>query len=99
MAVSESDVQKIARLAHLNLVPSQLPSIVGQLNDILSHMDVLQHVDTAAVMPVADVSIDSMPLREDTVAPIPMQSNAAALTAESRDGFILVPRLSTHGDV
>ena len=99
MAVSESDVQKIAKLARLHVADGQLLTIANQLNDILSHMDVLQNVDTTSVNPATNMAADGMPLREDIVAPIPMHSSVALLTAESRDGFILVPRLSTHGDV
>jgi aspartyl-tRNA(Asn)/glutamyl-tRNA(Gln) amidotransferase subunit C len=99
MAVSESDVQKIAKLARLHVADDQLLTIANQLNDILSHMDVLQNVDTTSVTPAASMAANGMPLRDDVVAPIPMHSTAAQLTAESRDGFILVPRLSTHGDV
>jgi aspartyl-tRNA(Asn)/glutamyl-tRNA(Gln) amidotransferase subunit C len=99
MAVTESDIQKVATLARLRLSPDQLPGLVTQLNDILGHMDVLRQIDTTTVPPTTGVNTAGMPLRDDTVAPIPMRSAAPALTAESRDGFILVPRLSTHEDV
>ena len=99
MAVTETDVRKIATLARLQLPHETLATVVTQLNDILGHMDVLNKVDTTSVAPTTAVGGTGMPLRDDTVAPIPMQATPAELTAESRDGFILVPRLSTHGDV
>jgi len=99
MAVTESDVRKIASLARLQLTSERLPTLVAQMNDILGHMEVLRQVDTSNVTPTTVVGAGGMPLRDDTVAPIPMHAKPSALTAESRDGFILVPRLSTHGDV
>jgi len=97
MAVTESDVRKIANLSRLVVADDQLPSLVEQMNGILGHMDVLTRVDTSKVEPTAGVGADGMPLRPDAVAPIRMQSSAEALTSQTRDGFILVPRLSSHG--
>ena len=99
MAVTESDVRKIADLARLSLDEAELPVMTAQLNSILSHMDVLQQVDTASVEPVAGIGADGAPLRGDAVDPYPMTMTAPMLTAESRDGFILVPRLATHEEL
>lgn len=99
MAVSQSDVLRIAALARLRVPNDQLPTLVDQLNGILAHMDVLTQVDTITVAPTEGGGEHGMPLRDDVVAPIPMRSTAEALTAESHDSFIIVPRLSTHGDL
>lgn len=99
MAVTESDVRKIADLARLSLAEAELPSITAQLNSILSHMDVLAKVDTSSVEPVTGIGADGAPLRGDSVAPHPMNATAATLSAHSRDGFILVPRLATHEEL
>lgn len=98
MPVTEADIRKIADLARLSLAGDDLPVVAAQLNDILRHMDVLQQVDTSGVQPSTGIGADGMPLRPDSVAPHPMHSTAPALAAESRDGFILVPRLATHED-
>ncbi|MGI8548930.1 MAG: Asp-tRNA(Asn)/Glu-tRNA(Gln) amidotransferase subunit GatC [Gemmatimonadaceae bacterium] len=99
MAVTEADVRKIADLARLSIAAESIPIVAAELNGILRHMDVLQQVDTKDVQPSAGVGADGMPLRPDSVAPHPMNSTAPALAAESRDGFILVPRLATHEDL
>lgn len=96
MAVTEADIRKIADLARLTIPDSVVPMLTAQLNGILGHMDALHQVDTSGVEPSAGVGADGAPLRSDSVAPHPMDSTAAALTAESADGFILVPRLATH---
>jgi aspartyl-tRNA(Asn)/glutamyl-tRNA(Gln) amidotransferase subunit C len=99
MAVTEHDVRKIADLARLSLADSELPTITAQLNGILSHMEVLTRIDTSTAAPLASVTSAGTPLRGDAVAPIPMNSTASILAPESRDGFILVPRLATHEDL
>ena len=99
MAVTEAEVRRIAELARLSLADGDVPAVTAQLNSILSHMDVLTRVDTSAVEPIAGIGADGAPLRGDAVAPHPMNTTAPMLTAESRDGFILVPRLSTHEEL
>jgi aspartyl-tRNA(Asn)/glutamyl-tRNA(Gln) amidotransferase subunit C len=99
MAVTETEVRKIADLARLSLADAAVPALTAQLNNILSHMDVLTQVDTSSVAPVAGVGADGAPLRGDSVSPHPMDMTAAALAPQSRDGFILVPRLATHEEL
>jgi len=99
MAVTEKDVRKIADLARLSLDDTELPSITVQMNSILAHMDVLTRVDTSSTEPLTAIGTASAPLRDDTVAPIAMDTTAPMLAPDSRDGFILVPRLSTHEDL
>ncbi|MEO7102893.1 MAG: Asp-tRNA(Asn)/Glu-tRNA(Gln) amidotransferase subunit GatC [Gemmatimonadaceae bacterium] len=99
MPVSEKDVRKIADLARLSLADTDLPAITEQMNSILAHMDVLTRVDTTSIESVAVTPAGGMPLRDDRVAPIPMSTTAPLLAPDSRDGFILVPRLATHEDV
>ncbi len=96
MPVTEADVRKIADLARLILPTDSIPVVAAQLNDILRHMDVLHSVDTTSVQPSTGVGADGMPLRPDSVAPHLMLSTGPALAAESRDGFVIVPRLATH---
>jgi aspartyl-tRNA(Asn)/glutamyl-tRNA(Gln) amidotransferase subunit C len=99
MAVTEADIRKIADLARLSLTDDAVPVIAAELNNILDHIDALQQVSASGVQPSASVGADGMPLRPDAVAPHPMNSTAPMLTADSEDGFILVPRLATHEDL
>jgi aspartyl-tRNA(Asn)/glutamyl-tRNA(Gln) amidotransferase subunit C len=98
MAVTEADVRKIADLARLSIAESELPAMTSQLNNILGHMDDLAKVDTGSVAQGKESAEAGTPLRDDVVAPIPMTSTAQLLAPDSRDGFILVPRLGTHED-
>jgi aspartyl-tRNA(Asn)/glutamyl-tRNA(Gln) amidotransferase subunit C len=96
MAVSEEDVRHVATLARLGLDPARVPSLVGELNRILEHMEVLQQVD------IGGVSLDPDPaqglrFREDVPAPVPLARPREAIAPLMRDGFFLVPRLATHG--
>jgi len=107
MAVTEIDIRKIADLARLSLADEEVPIMAAQLNSILAHMDVLTKVNTEESIDgvTSDVELSSglkeagAPLRGDAVAPVQMNTTAPLLAPESEDGFILVPRLSTHEDM
>ena len=99
MAVTEADIRRIADLARLSLGDESVPAMAAQLNSILAHMDVLTKVDTSSVQPIAGIGADGTPLRGDAVDPYPMNTTAPMLAPQSRDGFILVPRLATHEDL
>ena len=96
MAIGPNDVRHVAALARLAVPESQLPELVRQLNGILSHMDALAQVTTTGVMAAVGVGDEAMPLRTDVGPPIPLARPLASFAPQSRDGFLLVPRLATH---
>ena len=96
MAVTRDDVRHVASLARLGLTADALTAYVGELNTILEHMDVLSRVDTEGVEPVGDVGAAGAPLRSDENKPIELARPIADFAPKSKDGFFLVPRLSSH---
>ena len=98
MAVTLDDVRHIAALARLGLTDERAQSLVAELNTILEHMDVLSKVDTKGIEPVAGIGAAGLPLRPDVGPPIPLAHEREAFAPSMRDGFFLVPRLSTHED-
>jgi aspartyl-tRNA(Asn)/glutamyl-tRNA(Gln) amidotransferase subunit C len=96
MAIGPDDVRHVAALARLDVPASRLPELVAELNGILSHMDALAKVKTTGVMATAGVGDAAMPLRTDIGPPIPLLRPLESFAPQTRDGFILVPRLATH---
>ena len=97
MAVSENDVRHVAALARLGLEEARLPTLVNELNGILAHMDVLQRVDSGRERWDVGETRSEAPMRSDVDhASIPLASARETVAPEMRDGFFLVPRLSTH---
>ena len=94
MAVTLDDVRHIAAIARLGLDDDRANALAGELNTILAHMDVLAQVDTSSV----DQSVDreATQLRPDTGPQIPLEHPRESFAPSMRDGFFLVPRLSTH---
>ena len=96
MAVSIDDVRHIASLARLGLTDERAAQLVHELNTILGHMGALSKVNTEGVPEAVGSGARGLPLREDSGPPIPLARSIDAFAPAVRDGFFIVPRLSTH---
>jgi aspartyl-tRNA(Asn)/glutamyl-tRNA(Gln) amidotransferase subunit C len=96
VAVTIDDVRHIAGLARLHLTTAHATAVVAELNTILGHMDALSKVDTTGVQESIGVGAEGLPVRGDSGAPIPLVRSLDAFAPALRDGFLIVPRLSTH---
>lgn len=98
MPVTREDVLHVASLARLAIDEPSLSRLVNELNGILAHMEALRKVDTHGVAGAEAVGDAGMPLRVDGGPPYPLAHAREHFAPEIRDGFFLVPRLSTHED-
>ena len=96
MSVTNDEVRKVADLARLAIAEERLPALVGELNRILAHMDVLSKVKTGELVPAEGIGAAGAPLRTDAGSSVPLERPIADFAPAMRDGFILVPRLATH---
>lgn len=99
MAVTRDDVLHVASLARLGMTPQRADEFSAQLNTILGHMDALSKVDTRKLEPVVGVGAESAPLQPDQGPAVSLSRPLADIAPSLRDGFFLVPRLSTHETV
>lgn len=90
------DVQKVARLARLNLSDADLQEFSRQLGDILAYVQQLDAVPTDGVEPMAH----AIPVQNVVRADVPTPSlprDAALQNAPRSDGkFFLVPQILEH---
>lgn len=98
MPISSDDVLHIAALARLELAEDRIPSLVGQLNGILGHMEVLSQTKTEGVRGAEGVGDAGLPLRTDIGPPYPLALPPESFAPSMREGFFMVPRLATHQD-
>jgi aspartyl-tRNA(Asn)/glutamyl-tRNA(Gln) amidotransferase subunit C len=96
MAVTLDDLKHIAALARLDLPADRAEPLVAELNTILQHMEALSRADTAGIDPVTGIGAAGMPLQQDAGPSVKLQHPLADFAPALRDGFLLVPRLSTH---
>src|SRR5438105_2604637 len=95
LAFTRDDVAAIARLAHLELEPSELDLYARQLGDILAAAEELLRVDTAGIPPTASVVTRHAADRADEIQPS-LDRDAALANAPDPAldaGFFTVPRV------
>jgi len=90
MAITREDVDHVARLARLGLDTAERERMQAQLGQILEYVQVLQRLDTEAILPTAQVIPLRNVMRPDVVQPsLPVESVLANAPAHE-DAFIRV---------
>lgn len=96
MKITETEVRYVAGLAHLRLSDAEVARMAREMDEILSHMDKLNELDTREVPPMAQVLYDAeetATLRED-IEGAPLSNEAAVSNAPvSGNGYFKVPRV------
>jgi len=93
MAISQSDVKKIAHLARLKLNEAQIPAYTSNLDNILNLVNDLKAVDTQGIEPMAHPFDAVARLREDIVSEPNLCEQLMAIAPESEMGLYLVPQV------
>jgi aspartyl-tRNA(Asn)/glutamyl-tRNA(Gln) amidotransferase subunit C len=94
--ISESEVRNVADLANLDLTDSEIVRLAKDMDEILTHMDALNELDTNVVEPMAQVlyqSEETATLRADEIIP-PIGNEAALANAPlGGAGYYKVPKV------
>ena len=96
MKITGKEVRYVADLANLKLSAEEIARLSKDLDEILTHIDTLNELDTSNVQPMAQVLYDAgetATLREDSE--IPPLGNAIALANAplAEAGYFKVPRV------
>ena len=96
MKITESEVRYVADLANLKLTDSEIARLAKDLDEILTHMDALNEIDTSGVEPMAQVlyqSEETATLRADEIIPPIGNEAALANAAVAGRGYYKVPKV------
>ena len=93
MGLSDDDIQKIARLARLEISPHEVPEYVSNLSNILDFVQQLEVVDADNVVPMAHPLDMAQRLRDDVVTETDNRSEFQAQAPETENGLYLVPKV------
>lgn len=93
MALTATEVAKIAHLARLALTTEEEGQVTARLNDILGLVDHLQAADTAGIEPMAHPLDATQPLREDTATETDHREQYQAIAPATEAGCYLVPKV------
>ena len=93
MEITKEAVEKVAKLARLEISEAEKAAFVKQLSQILTHVEKLREYDTAGVEPTAAVLGQVNVFRDDVVRPsLPVDQALANAPARDGDGFA-VPKI------
>jgi aspartyl-tRNA(Asn)/glutamyl-tRNA(Gln) amidotransferase subunit C len=96
--VTVEDVERVAELAHLELAPDETGGMLHDLNAILDYVAELNELDTAGVLPLAQVSelgnaVGAGALRGDVVLPSLDRAAVMPQAPETDQVFFKVPKV------
>jgi aspartyl-tRNA(Asn)/glutamyl-tRNA(Gln) amidotransferase subunit C len=93
MVITKQEVEKVAKLARLELTEAEKTAFTSQLSQILTHVETLNQYDTSGVEPTATVLGQVNVFRPDQARPSLPVERALANAPESVDGYFVVPKI------
>jgi aspartyl-tRNA(Asn)/glutamyl-tRNA(Gln) amidotransferase subunit C len=87
------DIEKVARLARLELSEEEKVTFGDQLEQILNYMEQLNRIDTTGVEPTSHAIPIYNVFREDEVKHFLSQEEVLSIAPDEEDGHFKVPRI------
>lgn len=93
MALSEKDVQYVAKLSRLEVTDQEVAKYTQQLANILGYVEQLSKLDTSKVKPMAHVLDMKNVFRPDQPVPSLTQKEVLSNGPEVQSGHFKVPKI------
>ena len=97
MPITESDIEKIAQLAHLEITDEERHAFTPQIAEIVAYVEQLNELDTSSVEPstggLTPEGEQTDSSREDTVRPSLGQQLALDQAPDPASGHFRVPKV------
>jgi aspartyl-tRNA(Asn)/glutamyl-tRNA(Gln) amidotransferase subunit C len=87
------DIEKVARLARLELSEEERETFGNQMEQILAYMEQLNRLDTTGVEPTSHAIPIYNVFRDDEVKASFPQKEVLAIAPDEEDGHFKVPRI------
>lgn len=91
--IGTTQVERIARLARINLSPEEVAKMSAELGTIVEFVEQLQSIDIEGVEPTDQVTGLVDVWREDEVRPYGDRAALLKNAPQSKDGYIVVKRV------
>ena len=87
------DIEKVAKLARLDLSEEEKVTFGKQLEQILTYMEQLNRLDTTGVEPTSHAIPVHNAFREDETRPSCLQEEVLSISPDQENGHFKVPRI------
>ena len=93
MKITDETIQSLAQLSYIHLNEDQRALLVDELGKILGYMDVLNHIDTEGIEPLAYIGSATNVMRPDVVAPSIDREVLLQNAPERTEEAVVVPKI------
>ncbi len=93
MKITADNVRHVATLAELEVAETQVERLATELAAIVTFVEQLNALEASSDSSSPVIGPESLRLRADVVAPIPLAHPPASFAPAMRDGLFVVPRL------
>ena len=97
MPISQDDVEKVAQLAHIEILSEELKVFAPQMAAIVAYVEQLNEVDTSNIEPalggLTPEGEKTESSRDDEITPSLGQKTALAEAPDSAEGHFRVPKV------
>ena len=93
MPIDKNTVQKIARLAQIEIAPEEVDSLTQDLSKILSFMEQLNSADITDISPMTSVTPMNLEMRADEITDGNYPEKILRNAPEHSEGFFAVPKV------
>jgi aspartyl-tRNA(Asn)/glutamyl-tRNA(Gln) amidotransferase subunit C len=97
MPITESDIEKIAELAHLEITPEERRAFTPQIAEIVAYVEQLSELDTSQIEPatggLTPEGERTESSREDSARPSLGQNRALDQAPDPASGHFRVPKV------
>ena len=93
VGIMKMDIEKVAKLARLELSEEEKNTFGNQLEQILTYMEQLNRIDTTGVEPTSHAIPIQNAFREDETRPSFSREEVLGIAPEEEDGHFRVPRI------
>ena len=94
MDLTPEAIQRVAALAALTVLPSEIPAVTAKLSQILELVNQINSFDTTGIEPMAHPFAGlEQPCRDDTVTQVNEREALLANAPKTEAGLFLVPQV------
>lgn len=93
MSLTKEEVLKVAKLSKLELNEEEIIRFQEDLNNIFNYIDELNEIDTGDILPMTQVTLQGIKLREDVVRESLTQDEAMLNSPLKSEGYLVVPKV------
>ena len=93
MKIDKNTTLKIAKLCRVKVEEQEIEELSSQLSAILDWVEQLKEVNTDNIEPLSNVSLSTLPLREDKESSKDISKDVLSNAPEKLENYFVVPKV------